>query len=75
MIVTDQTMPGLTGSELAKAVFEIAPDMPIILCTGHSSITSVEDALSMGIKQYLYKPIQRDELVKTVRMVLDNQKI
>jgi len=74
LIITDQTMPGLSGSELAKAVLEIVPLMPIILCTGHSAVTSAEDALAIGIKRYLSKPIQGDELVKTVRMVLDEQK-
>ncbi len=71
LIITDQTMPGLTGSELAKAVLEITPLMPIIICTGHSEVTSAEESLAMGIKKYLYKPVQGDELVRTVRMVLD----
>jgi len=73
LIITDQTMPGLSGSELAKAVLEIVPLMPIILCTGHSEMTSATDALAMGIKKYLSKPIQGDELARTVRMVLDEQ--
>ena len=73
LIITDQTMPGLSGSELAKAVLEIAPLMPIILCTGHSEITSAEDALALGIKKYLGKPIHGDELARTVRMVLDER--
>jgi PAS domain S-box-containing protein len=74
LIITDQTMPGLSGCELAKAVLEIAPLMPIILCTGHSEITSANDALALGIKKYLSKPVHGDELARTVRMVLDEQK-
>ncbi len=74
LIITDQTMPGLSGSELTQAVLEIAPRMPIILCTGHSEMTSATDALAMGIKKYLGKPIHGDELARTVRMVLDEQK-
>jgi len=73
LIVTDQTMPGLTGMELARAVLEIAPAMPIILCTGHSAVTSSEEALALGIRKYLYKPLQVDELVKTVRAVLNER--
>ncbi|MFH2122551.1 MAG: PAS domain S-box protein [Pseudomonadota bacterium] len=73
LIVSDQTMPGLSGSELAKAVLEIVPGMPIIICTGHSAITSAEDAYAMGIKKYLLKPVQGDTLARTVRMVLDEQ--
>jgi len=74
LILTDQSMPGLSGSELAKAVMEIAPLMPIIICTGHSSVISAEDAYAMGIKRYVHKPVQGDELVRAVRMVLDEQK-
>lgn len=73
LIVTDQTMPGLTGSELAKEVLEIAPNMPIILCSGHSAVTSEENALAMGIKKYIYKPVDGDDLVRTVRMILDER--
>ena len=74
LIITDQTMPGLSGSELAKAILEISPLMPIILCTGHSEMTSAADAMAMGIKKYLGKPIHGDELARTVRMVLDERK-
>jgi len=74
LIVTDQTMPGLSGSELAKAVLEIAPDMPIIICSGHSTVISAEDAYAMGFKRYVHKPIQGDTLARTVRMVLDERK-
>ncbi|BCO08014.1 hypothetical protein GF1_03900 [Desulfolithobacter dissulfuricans] len=71
LLISDQTMPGLTGFELAQTVLEIKPDMPIILCTGHSEVVSKEKALAMGIKKYLTKPIIGDTLVKAVRMVLD----
>ena len=73
LIVSDQTMPGLTGSELASAVLAIAPLMPIIICTGHSATVSAKDAYAMGIRKYLYKPVEGDALAGTVRMVLDEQ--
>ncbi|MDD3814172.1 MAG: response regulator [Desulfocapsaceae bacterium] len=73
LIVSDQTMPGLSGSELAKAVLEIAPAMPIIICTGHSAVTSEEDTSAVGIKKYLLKPVVGDTLARTVRMVLDEE--
>jgi len=73
LIITDQTMPGLTGIELAKAVMEIKPSMPIIMCTGHSESTPKEKALSFGVKQYVYKPIQGNELINAVREVLSQQ--
>lgn len=71
LIITDQTMPGLTGAELARAVLEIAPTMPIILCTGHSGVISEEESKAMEIRKYLHKPLKQDELVKAVREVLD----
>ncbi len=73
LLLTDQTMPGLTGFQLAKAVLKITPDMPIIICTGHSELTSAQDAYAMGIRKYMRKPIMGDDLVRTVRMVLDEQ--
>jgi len=75
LIISDQTMPGLTGTELAKAALEIVPLMPIIICTGHSTVTSAEDAMAMGIKRYLHKPVIGEELARTVRMVLDEKEM
>ena len=71
LIVTDQTMPGLTGTELTKAVLAFAPTMPIIICSGHCEIISEEGAQAMGIKRYLHKPLEGDTLATTIRMVLD----
>jgi len=73
LLITDQTMPGLTGAELAQAVLEIKPSLPIIMCTGHSDIVSEEKALAMGIKKYVFKPMYGDELLDAVREVLDKQ--
>ena len=73
LVLTDQTMPVLTGLELAAAILKIAPAMPIILCTGHSDLISHKAALALGIKRYLQKPLQGDELARTVRMVLNEQ--
>jgi CheY-like chemotaxis protein len=74
LLVTDQTMPGLTGIELARAVLERVPDMPVILCTGHSAVASADEVLAMGIRMYLHKPIPADELARAVRMVLNERK-
>ena len=73
LLVTDQTMPGLTGAELAKAVLEIKPSMPIIMCTGHSDIVPEEKALAMGITKYIFKPIHDNELLDAVGEVLEKQ--
>lgn len=74
LIVTDQAMPLMPGSELAKEVLAIRPDLPIILCTGYSAILSEEKAREIGIKRYAYKPLQGNELARLVREVLDDGK-
>ncbi len=73
LIITDQTMPELTGAELSEKILAIRPDMPIILCTGYSSVLSREDALLIGIKKYVRKPVDRAILAKAVRQVLDEK--
>ncbi|MCX5864622.1 MAG: PAS domain S-box protein [Deltaproteobacteria bacterium] len=74
LIVTDQSMPFMPGSELAKEILSSRPDLPIILCTGYSAILSEEKAMEIGIKRYAYKPLQGDELARLVRQVLDDGK-
>jgi DNA-binding NtrC family response regulator len=73
LLVTDQTMPDLTGIELAKEVLSINSMLPIIMCTGHSDIVSEEDALAVGIKRYLFKPFTKKELLDTIREVVEEQ--
>ncbi len=70
-VLTDQTMPDLTGAELSKAILEIRPDLPIILCTGYSNLIDKKKAQELGIKGYLEKPVTPQKLAKTLRMVLD----
>ena len=72
LLITDQTMPGLTGAELAKQVLAIRPDLPIILCTGYSSLISADTAREIGIREYAMKPIGQAEMAQLVRRVLDN---
>ena len=72
LVITDQTMPDLTGAELAQEILTIRPDMPIILCTGYSSVISEQDALAIGIKKYVRKPCNAVQLARNVREVLDN---
>ncbi len=74
LIVTDQTMPNLTGVELAQEVLKIRPNMPIILCTGYSSVITKEAALAIGIKTYANKPVDISTLAKIVREVLDDNR-
>lgn len=75
LLLTDQTMPGLTGSELARNVLEIRSDMPIILCAGYSSVISEKDALDLGIRGYLLKPVGSEDLARSVRGALDEWRL
>jgi PAS domain S-box-containing protein len=69
LLITDQTMPGLTGGELARIVLKHRPDMPVILCTGYSEQLSPDDAKTLGIQQYLLKPVLRDDLNKALKTI------
>jgi len=71
LLITDQTMPQLTGAELAREVFKIRPSLPIILCTGYSAVLAENEALAIGIKRYLAKPVDVLTLLRTVRQVLN----
>jgi PAS domain S-box-containing protein len=74
LIVTDYTMPGMTGTELAGEVLKIRPDMPVILCTGYSEKGTESSARELGIKGYALKPLDRKQLAELVRRVLDEGK-
>ena len=71
LVITDQTMPGMTGAMLAEKILRVRKDMPIILYTGHSDTISPEKAQSLGIRAFSMKPVVRGELARTVRRVLD----
>jgi len=73
LVITDQAMPSLTGEDFSKELLKIRPDIPIILCTGHSATLSSDQAKEMGIKAYVMKPIEKQEMAKVVRSVLDKK--
>ena len=75
MVITDMTMPNLNGDELAVELIRIRPDIPILLCTGYSKRITDETALNIGIKAFVYKPVVKADLAKTVRKVLDEARI
>lgn len=70
VIITDQTMPGITGFELAIKARAIRNDIPIILCTGYSETVSEEDVKKVGINELVMKPISKQELACAVRKAL-----
>ncbi len=74
LVITDMTMPNMTGDALAAELMKIRPDIPVVLCTGYSNKISDEEATELGIKAFAYKPVVKADLAKTVRKVLDEAK-
>jgi nitrogen-specific signal transduction histidine kinase/CheY-like chemotaxis protein len=71
LVITDTTMPNMTGDVLAAKLMEIRADIPVILCTGYSERISKEKAHQIGIKEFVLKPIIMSDMALTVRKVLD----
>jgi PAS domain S-box-containing protein len=74
LVITDMTMPNLTGIELARQCLSIRPDMPIILCTGFSEEITPEKVKQIGILELILKPILKQQLAAAIRRALDDQK-
>ncbi len=74
LVITDQTMPELTGTELAMAMLELRPDLPIILCTGYASAVNEDTVSAIGIQGFAVKPLKRRALAAIVRRILDENK-
>lgn len=70
LIISDQTMPDLTGLELSKKVFKISKEVPVILCSGYSKDLEEQVKLETNIKAYMEKPLHSDKLLATIDMVL-----
>lgn len=71
LVITDQTMPGLTGLEIARRMMRIRPDIPIILCTGYSNLVDEEVAKAQGIKAFALKPFTKSTFARLIRKVLE----
>ncbi|MBC8392573.1 MAG: response regulator, partial [Deltaproteobacteria bacterium] len=70
LVITDMTMPEMTGDKLAKALNTIRPNIPIIICSGFSNLISEDEAKALGIAAFSAKPLVKKELAKVVRRVL-----
>jgi CheY-like chemotaxis protein len=71
IVVTDMTMPKMTGDRLARKVKEIRPAIPVVICTGFSERIDEEKSKSLGIEGFLKKPVYNSDLASMVRKVLD----
>ena len=74
LVLTDMTMPGITGQELARRVLHMRPELPIVLATGFSERINEEKARRIGIRKFLYKPILRRDLALALREALEESK-
>ncbi|MEA2102886.1 MAG: response regulator [Thermodesulfobacteriota bacterium] len=70
LLITDQTMPNMTGYELAKKVMLLKKEMPVIICTGFSETITKEKALSIGIREYIMKPVSKADMAHAIRRAL-----
>ncbi len=71
LVITDMTMPEMTGIDLAKKLRALQPELPVILCTGFSESIDEERAKSFGIREYIKKPVDRLTLAKAIQQVLN----
>jgi PAS domain S-box-containing protein len=75
LVISDMTMPNMTGDQLAKEILSIKPNIPIIICTGFSERINKEHTEVIGVKGFLMKPVGKFDMAQMVRKVLDEAKI
>jgi PAS domain S-box-containing protein len=71
LVVTDMTMPKITGDKLARAITAIRPKLPVILCSGFNTPLDEQNGAAMGIQAYIPKPFLKEQLARTIKAVLD----
>ena len=75
VVITDMTMPDMTGVELVQQIRAVKPNISIILCSGFSELVNKEKAERMGIRKYLMKPVLKKDFAMAVREILDEKAI
>jgi PAS domain S-box-containing protein len=75
LVITDQVMPNMTGTQLAEKLIAIRPEVPVILCSGFPEKICPEELKNIGIKEFIAKPIGKQEIAAIVRKVLDEAKV
>lgn len=73
LVITDMTMPNMTGIELAQEIIRIRPGLPVILCTGFSEAITQEKAKAIGLKDFIMKPLIKNQIAAAIRRVLDQK--
>jgi PAS domain S-box-containing protein len=75
LVITNQVMPNMTGTELARNLISIRPDIPVILCSGFPESICHEELSNIGVKEFVMKPISREKIAAIVQKVLDENKV
>ena len=75
LVITDLTMPRMTGVELAREVLRLRPGIPIILCTGFTELITEEEAKALGISEFAMKPIDRRHIATLIRKALKKSRL
>ena len=70
LVITDQSMPDLTGTEMSKKMMAFSEDMPVILCSGYSDGIDENVKSELNIRAYINKPIQSDKLLESIKSLL-----
>ena len=73
LVITDMTMPNMTGSELAQEIMRIRPGIPVILCTGFSEAITPEKAKALGLREFIMKPIIKNQIAAAISRVLNHK--
>ncbi|MEW6520402.1 MAG: ATP-binding protein [Thermodesulfobacteriota bacterium] len=71
LVIADQTMPGMTGLDMARRMLQLRHDIPIILCTGYSALVDEQIAKSQGIREFAMKPLNNSAMARLIRQALD----
>jgi YesN/AraC family two-component response regulator len=72
LVITDMTMPNMTGDILAQKMMSVRPDIPIIVCTGYSERINKKKVKEMGIKELALKPVVMQDIADMIRRTLDD---
>jgi CheY-like chemotaxis protein len=70
LVMTDMTMPRMTGADLSREILKIRPDIPIVLCTGFSETIRENSAKAIGIREFVLKPVVLKDLAHIIRRAL-----
>ncbi|MCF8044428.1 MAG: PAS domain S-box protein [Desulfarculaceae bacterium] len=73
LVITDMTMPRMTGDELAVRILEKRNDLPVILCSGYNENISGQKVTELGVKEYMKKPVDNEKLARMIRDILDGR--